>query len=133
LSISSLFGFAGDPLDEFHARGIDYHQAKGNEAYGLANLLPEFAPDKPAIIRVSLVDDAAHAALLRLNEMPQAVCSFLEKELPRLQDICVRQKRRLIITTDHGLSLTRTGLSHGKGGVYEKAIFRAEWRFEQTG
>ena len=133
LSISSLFGFAGDPLDEFHARGIDYHQAKGNEAYGLADLLPEFAPDKPAIIRVSLVDDAAHAALLRLNEMPQAVCSFLEKELPRLQDICVRQNRRLIITTDHGLSLTRTGLSHGKGGVYEKAIFRAEWRFEQTG
>jgi len=23
LAISSLFGFAGDPLDEFHARGID--------------------------------------------------------------------------------------------------------------
>ncbi len=133
LSISSLFGFAGDPLDEFHARGIDYHQVRGNEAHGLANLLPEFAPDKPVIIRVSLVDDAAHAALLRLNEMPQAVCSFLEKELPRLQDICVKQNRRLIVTTDHGLSLTRTGFSHGKGGVYERAIFRAEWRSEKTG
>jgi hypothetical protein len=131
LSISSLFGFAGDPLDEFHARGIDYHQVKGNEAHGLANLLPEFAPDKPAIIRVSRVDDAAHAALLRLNEMPQAVCSFLEKELPRLQDICVKQNRRLIVTTDHGLSLTRNGFSHGKGGVYERAIFRAEWRSEK--
>ena len=127
LSISSLFGFAGDPLDEFHARGIEYHQVRGNEAHGMANLLPEFAPDKPAIIRVSLVDDAAHAALLRLNEMPQAVCSFLEKELPRLQDICVKRDRRLIVTTDHGLSLTRTGFSHGKGGVYERAIFRAEW------
>jgi hypothetical protein len=131
LSISSLFGFAGDPLDEFHARGIDYHQVSGNEAYGLANLLPEFAPDKPAIIRVSLVDDAAHADLLRLSEMPGAICGFLEKELPRLLDICTQQNRRLIITTDHGLSLTRTGLSHGKGGVYEKAIFRAEWRSEQ--
>ena len=128
LSISSLFGFAGDPLDEFHARGIDYHQVRGNEAYGLADLLPEFAPDKPAIIRVSLVDDAAHAALLRLNEMPQAVCSFLEKELPRLQDICIKQNRRLIVTTDHGLSLTRSGFTHGKGGVYERAVFRAEWR-----
>jgi len=130
VSISSLFGFAGDPMDEFHARGFEYHQVKGNEAYGLTDLLPEFSPDKPAIIRVSLVDEAAHAALLRLNEMPQAICSFLEKELPRLHDICVKQKRRLIITTDHGLSLTRTGLSHGKGGVYEKAIFRAEWRSE---
>jgi len=97
----------------------------------LADLLPEFAPDKPAIIRVSKVDDAAHDILLRLNEMPQAVCRFLEKELPRLQNICVKQNRRLIVTTDHGLSLTRTGLSHGKGGVYERAIFRAEWRSEQ--
>jgi len=131
LSISSLFGFAGDPLDEFHARGIDYHQVRGNEAYGLADLLPEFQPDKPVIIRVSLVDDAAHAALLRLNEMPRAVCSFLEKELPRLQDLCVKQNRPLTVTTDHGLSLTRTGFSHGKGGVYERAIFRAQWRSEQ--
>jgi hypothetical protein len=97
----------------------------------LADLLPEFAPDKPAIIRVSQVDDAAHGALLRLNEMPQAVCRFLEKELPRPQDICVKQNRQLIVTTDHGLSLTRTGLSHGKGGVYERAIFRVEWRSEQ--
>ncbi len=133
LSISSLFGFAGDPLDEFHARGIEYHQIKGNEPYGLTDLLPEFSLNKPAIIRVSLVDEAAHAALLRLNEMPGAICGFLEKELPRLLDICAEQKRRLTVTTDHGLSLTRTGLSHGKGGVYEKAIFRAEWRSEQNG
>jgi hypothetical protein len=131
LSISSLFDFAGDPLDEFHARGIDYHQVKGNEAYGLADLLPEFQADKPVIIRVSLVDDAAHAALLRLNEMPPAICSFLEKELPRLQHICAKQNRRLTVTTDHGLSLTRNGFSHGKGGVYERAIFRAEWHSEQ--
>jgi hypothetical protein len=51
-AISSLFGFAGDPLDEFHVRGIDYHQVSGNEAHGLADLLPEFAPDKPAIISI---------------------------------------------------------------------------------
>jgi hypothetical protein len=127
LSIASLFGFAGDPLDEFNARGFEYHQVKGNEACGLMDLLPEFMPDKPAIIRVSLVDEAAHGALLRLDEMSQAICSFLEKELSRLHDICVRQKRRLIVTTDHGLSLTRSGFSHGKGGVYERAIFRAEW------
>jgi hypothetical protein len=127
ISVSSLFGFAGDPLDEFHARGIEYHQVKGNEAYGLTDLLPDFRPDKPAIIRVSLVDEAAHGALLRLDEMSQAICGFLEKELSRLHDICVNQQRRLTITTDHGLSLTRSGFSHGKGGVYERAIFRAEW------
>jgi hypothetical protein len=130
VSIASLFGFTGDPFDNFHARGIEYHQVKGNEAYGLADLLPEFVPDKPAVIRVALVDEAAHAALLRLVEMPAAICGFLEKELPRLRDICATQKRRLIITTDHGLSLTGGGLSHGKGGVYEKAIFRAQWRLE---
>jgi hypothetical protein len=44
-----------------------------------------------------------------------------------LQKICTMQKRRLVVTTDHGFSLTRTGLSHGKGGVFERAVFRAEW------
>jgi hypothetical protein len=78
------------------------------------------------------VDEAAHQALLRLAEMPGAICGFLEKELPRLQELCLKYKRRLIITTDHGLSLTGTGLTHGKGGVYEKALFRVEWPFEDA-
>ncbi|MEJ2168562.1 MAG: hypothetical protein P8X90_23875 [Desulfobacterales bacterium] len=52
------------------------------------------------------------------------IAGFLNAELPRLRKIASTQKRRLIITTDHGLSLTRNGLSHGAGGVYEQAVFR---------
>jgi len=126
-AVAALFGFSGDALDEFHARAIDYHQVKGNEAYGLKDILPEFSSEKSTVVRVSLVDEAAHAALLRLAEMPAAICSFLEKELARLQEMCIRQHRRLILTTDHGLSLTARGLSHGTGGVFEQAVFRAQW------
>lgn len=115
-------------MDEFSSRDIPYHHLKGNEIHGLGDLVPPFAPDKPAVIRISLVDEGAHAALLRLAEMPVAVCRFLENELPRLNKICAAQKRRLILTADHGLSLTRTGLSHGQGGVFERAIFCVEWK-----
>jgi len=126
-AISALFGFSQDAMDEFHSRDIPYHHVKGNEAHGLVDLLPDFSPDKSAVIRVSLIDEGAHTARMRLAEMPGAVCTFLERELPRLKGICADQKRRLIITTDHGLSLTKTGLSHGTGGVFERAIFRVAW------
>ena len=129
-AISSLFGFAEDAMDEFHSRGIAYHHVKGNEEHGLSDLLPAFSPNKPVVIRVALVDSRAHAALLRLSEMPEAVCGFLKKELPGLQDISIQQKRRLIITADHGLSLTGAGLSHGMGGVFERAIFRVDFQPE---
>lgn len=126
-AISALFGFSHDAMDEFSSRDIPYHHLKGNEIHGLEDLVPPFAPDKPAVIRISLVDEGAHAGVLRLAEMPAAVCGFLENELPGLKNICAAQKRRLILTADHGLSLTRTGLSHGQGGVFERAIFRVEW------
>lgn len=62
-----------------------------------------------------------------LTRQAAAVCRFLENELPELLKICTAQNGRLILTADHGLSLTRTGLSHGQGGVLEQAIFRVEW------
>jgi hypothetical protein len=123
-AVAGLFGFNGDALDEFHARDIDYHQVKGDEAHGLAELLPEFARDKPAVIRISRIDDAAHASRIRLAQMPAEIAVFLNTELPHLLRIAATQKRQVIVTTDHGLSLTRTGLSHGTGGVFERAIFR---------
>ena len=123
-AVAELFGFRGDALDEFHARDIDYHQIKGDEVHGLAELLPDFASDKPAIIRISRIDDAAHAARLRLAQMPAEIAGFLNTELPHLLRIATAQKRQVIITTDHGLSLTHTGLSHGTGGVFERAVFR---------
>jgi hypothetical protein len=123
-AVAGLFGFSGDALDEFHARGIDYHQVKGDEVHGLADLLPDFTPGKPIVIRVSRIDDAAHAARLRLAQMPAVIAGFLNTELPRLLKIGTVQKRRLIVTTDHGLSLSPSGLSHGAQGVFEQAVFR---------
>jgi hypothetical protein len=125
-AVAGLFGFSGDALDEFHARDIDYHQIKGDEVHGMADLLPDFAPGKPAVIRVSRIDDAAHAGRLRLAQMPAVIAGFLNAELPRLLKIAAAQKRRIIITTDHGLSLSHSGLSHGTGGVFERAVFRFE-------
>lgn len=126
-AVSALFGFSGDALDEFSYRDIPYHHLKGDEFHGATDILPPFASDKPVVIRVSLIDKGAHTTLLRLSEMPSALCKFIETELPRFQKICNQQKRGLILTTDHGLSLTRTGISHGGGGVFERAVFRVEW------
>ncbi|CAB1055644.1 hypothetical protein D1BOALGB6SA_377 [Olavius sp. associated proteobacterium Delta 1] len=124
VAVAALFGFNGDALDEFHARDIDYHQIKGDEAHGLADLLPDFAPGKPTVIRVSRIDDAAHAARLRLAQMPGVIAGFLNTELTRLLKISAAQNRQLIITTDHGLSLSHSGLSHGSEGVFEQAVFQ---------
>jgi hypothetical protein len=96
-AVAGLFGFSGDALDEFHARDIDYHQVQGDEVHGLADLLPDFAPGKPFVIRVSRIDDAAHAARLRLAQMPAVIAGFLNTELPRLLKIGTVQKRRLIL------------------------------------
>jgi len=93
----------------------------------LSRRLSPITGDKPVVIRVSLADAGAHGAYLRLSEMPTTVGRFLESELPHLQEICAEQQRPLILTTDHGLSLTRSGLSHGRGGVFERAVFRARW------
>ena len=117
VAMSALFGFAGDPYDEFPVRGIEYFQIKGNKEHALSNLLPDFGKDTPTVIRVSLVDEGAHSTFLRLAEMPEAVAAFLNAAFPYLKDKCVRQNKKLILTADHGLSITKNGLRHGKGGV----------------
>lgn len=126
-AVSALFGFSGDAVDEFSSRGIPYHHLKGDDINGLTDLLPPFPPDQPVVLWIGLVDEAAHTERFRLFEMPEALSRFLGRELPGLKEICVQKNRRLILTTDHGLSLTRTGLSHGKGGIFERAIFKVEW------
>ncbi len=128
-AMAALFGWTEDALDGFATQGIAYHQVKGDEEHPLVDRLPTILPDQTVVIRVALVDEGAHSRFMRLGEMSGFVARFLTNELPHLKQICLRQKRRLIITTDHGLSLTKSGLSHGKGGVYERGIFRVEWRF----
>jgi hypothetical protein len=127
-AISSLFGFSGDPYDEFAARGVAYHQLKGNEENKFSDILPVFSKNQAAVIRVSLLDETAHAAYLALADMPGAVIDLLNHILPAIIETYTNSdNRKLILTTDHGLSLESGRLVHGKGGVFEKAIFRAEW------
>ena len=126
-SIAQLFGFNKDPVEEFSTRNIVYHNLKGNEERALLNHVLPIQPDRPVVIRLAMIDRAAHDRGMRLSDMAGILRNILETGLPPLLDACRHEGRRLILTTDHGLSLTSKGLLHGKGGVYERTIFRAEW------
>ncbi|MBI3270576.1 MAG: hypothetical protein HYZ53_16335 [Planctomycetes bacterium] len=129
-SLASLFGFAAgrDPMEEFASRGVPYVNLEGHEARPLADLLPEPPRDRAAVVRLALLDQAGHAGALSLGDMPEALRCLLERQLPGLVRWSRARGRRLLVTTDHGMSLTRKGLSHGRGGVFERAIFRRTWR-----
>ena len=47
--------------------------------------------------------------------MPSVLANIMERHLPELIDGCRSTGRRLILTTDHGLSHTKHGLQHGFG------------------
>ena len=126
-SIARLFGFNNDPVEEFSTRNIVYHNLKGNEEHAIVDHVLPIQPDKPVVIRLGIIDRGAHAGGMRLSDMNRILKNILESDLPQLIDACRQLNRRLILTTDHGLSLTAKGLLHGKGGVYERCIFRAEW------
>ncbi len=126
-SIARLFGFHNDPVEEFSARNVVYHNLKGNEEHALLDHVLPIKPDIPVVIRLSAIDQGAHRKGMRLSEMVRIVNHILKTDLPQLLEACRQLKRRLILTTDHGLSLFAKGLLHGKGGVYESCIFRAEW------
>lgn len=53
--------------------------------------------------------------------------SEVEELLPAAVSVCRADRRRVILTTDHGLSLSDGRLSHGGGGPFERAILRATW------
>jgi hypothetical protein len=127
-AVAALFGFNEDALDAFDTRRIPYHQVTGDEADPLADRLPAPVSGRPMVIRVGMIDKGAHAGTLRLEEMPGVVAGFLKKELSWLQEICREPARPLVLTTDHGLSFTARGLTHGSGDhhgrVFERTIFR---------
>ncbi|MBI5369330.1 MAG: hypothetical protein HZA54_20005 [Planctomycetes bacterium] len=129
-SLAALFGFAPDrdPSEEFAARGVQYVNLEGHEARPLADLLPEPPRDRAAVVRLARLDAAGHAGVLALGDMPEALRCFLERQLPGLVRAARARGRRFVMTTDHGLSLTRKGLTHGRGGVFERAIYRRVWR-----
>ena len=131
-ALKELFGFSGDPVEELSTRGIPYTNVRGNEEHALADLLKPLDRGVPAVVRIGMIDSGAHKGHLKLKEMAARLQNILEKDLPAVIRLCREQKRRLILTTDHGLSSTPEGLRHGTGGVFERAIFRAEWAFERS-
>jgi hypothetical protein len=128
-SLLALFGFAPDrdPIEEFALREIEYTTLAGDEARSLDQLLPAARPDRPRVLRIALLDRRAHAATAALADMPRLLDAWFERHLEPLVDACRATRRPLVVTTDHGLTLSRRGLSHGKGGIFEEAIFRLEW------
>jgi hypothetical protein len=125
-SINELFGFPAikDPTDEFYAQGIDYGTIRGDEERKWSDMIPLHIENRLQLIRLSLFDSQAHAGTMLLEDMAPTLANLLIKNIPSLIELCRNYKRKLIITTDHGLSFDAKGLKHGSGGVYEKVIFQ---------
>jgi hypothetical protein len=126
-SIASLLALTGDPQEQLWLRDMPLLTLKGTEEISLKERLLPLAEGRPVIARLTFFDQAAHARKLRLSEMAAVLGEIVGRDLPAVLRECRRQKRPLILTTDHGLSLSRDGLSHGRGGAYERLIFRARW------
>ncbi len=127
-SLGRLFGVTGDPQEGLDARGITLVSLRGTEERSLKERLLPLAPGPALVARLSILDREAHRQTLRLSEMAAILAEILRRDLPPLVAACAEAGRRLVLTADHGLSLTRDGLGHGGGGAWERAIFRAEWR-----
>ncbi len=125
-SINELFGFSAekDPLNELAARGIDYGTIRGDEERKWSDIVPLPLQGGIQLIRLSLFDSQVHAGTMSLEDMAPTLTNLLTKNLPSFIELCKEKQRKLIITTDHGLTFSAKGLQHGSGGVYEKAIFR---------
>jgi hypothetical protein len=130
-SMAALFGFppGRDPLDEFAAIGARYHTITGDEQHPLVDLIPPLEQSVACVVRINLLDSAAHGLKFPLHQFPATLGTLLSRHLPGMIAQCNKQKRRFVLTADHGLSWTAGTLSHGKGGVFEEAVPRVEWRW----
>ena len=126
-SLGALFSVSGDPQEQLAARGVPMLTLKGSEERSLKDRLLPLDPGRPSVVRLTLFDKAAHQRTLRLSEMAVILRDILVRDLPPVLRSCAQQGRTLVLTTDHGMSLGRTGLSHGRGGAYERTIFRGTW------
>jgi hypothetical protein len=128
-AMNALFGFGpeSDPIDAFAVLGIAYTRIEGNESLALTEQMLPLRHGSTAVIRLGLFDRSVHEGSMRLCDFPDLLQSVLGNSLPGLIDLCAQEGRRLVLTTDHGLSYTKRRISHGKGGVYERAIVRVVW------
>jgi hypothetical protein len=124
---AGLFGLEGDPVEALEAMGVAYLRPGSREEEGFPELLSSLLPGTAAVVRLGILDRSAHQGVCKLAELAALLRHLLQSGLPAAHRLCSTQKRNLVLTTDHGLSLTPEGLSHGRGGVYERAIFRARW------
>jgi hypothetical protein len=127
-----LLGLEGDPLQRLEAIGVPYLLPRSHEEEDLERLLGPQIPGRATVVRLGSLDRGAHEGAYKLAEMGARLRHLLETKLAALHDYCRQSKRELILTTDHGLSLSAGALSHGGGGVYERAIFRACWSASAT-
>lgn len=125
-SINEIFGFSQekDPSTELALRGIDYLTISGDEERKWIDIIPHPQKDCSQLIRLTSFDRQAHAGNISLEDMAPTFANILSKNFASLIEMCKKEGRTLIVTTDHGLSFGAKGLLHGAGGIYEKAIFR---------
>lgn len=126
-AMEALLGLAGDPVVELDSRGIPYRSLSGDEAGELLDLAGPLRAGTAAVIRIAVLDRRAHTGEASLLDLAEHLDGFLARRMEALLGACRSQGRPLVLTTDHGLSLARGRLVHGKGGPYERAIFRLEW------
>jgi hypothetical protein len=124
-SINALFGFAAnkDPMEELALRGIYYCTISGDEDRKWLDIIPQPKKGSSQLIRINLFDRQAHSGTISLQDMAPTLANILGKNLPSFISFCKENKRKLLVTTDHGLSFSQKGLQHGTGGIFEKAIF----------
>jgi len=127
-SLQNLLGTEGDPADVLPSRGIPYHHVSGNEERTLKELLSPLDDDSAVVVRIAFMDREAHRGSgPRLHEMPEFLARIFSESLLPLAELCRERRRRMVITADHGLTLSASGLTHGRGGVYEQAVFLVEF------
>ncbi|MDD2708599.1 MAG: DUF6079 family protein [Verrucomicrobiae bacterium] len=116
-----------DPAEELSRREVPYCRFDGLETASIAEDLPAPSVQRLMVIHLAALDRDAHRGEARLDEQAGRAEQLLRRQLPGLIAFARRHSRPLLLTTDHGLSWDTRGLTHGKGGVFERAIFRVEF------
>jgi hypothetical protein len=128
--LNELFGFPekSDPQNELTSRSVPYTTIDGDEEHAWIDMIPDMKNSLSQVVRVSLFDRGVHVGTFNLSGLAEKLPVLLMRHLPELIKQCKKNKRHLVLTTDHGLSLSEKGLHHGSGGLYEQTIFRATWQ-----
>jgi hypothetical protein len=128
-ALAELLGVSAgqDPIEALTARGIRYYRLEGNESHPLTEIMEPLDPHATVVVRLGIIDSSIHGRGARLCDLPDLFSSLIATHMPALLALCKAQARPCVLTTDHGLTFTKGTLSHGRGGVFERAIGRVLW------